>query len=167
MPRPPRSMPLATIVLAAALVPALVQGADFVPEAVFAGHSRGTGELGLLFGRDRAFTVRSHGVPHADGSFVLTQEVRFEGRPAQMRTWVMRRTGPGTYAATLTGAAGPAVGTVEGSRMTLRYPLTDWGLAMHQTMDLSDDGATVANHGRIRFLGLPVGELREIIRTQP
>lgn len=138
-------------------------GQAFIPELVFAGHSQGIGELRLLFGKPRAFTVESLGTAQADGRFRLEQKVKFQGKPVQSRAWVMQQTSPGHYSATLTEAVGPAVGHTQGSRLTLSYPLKRWGLVMHQTLDLSKDGRTVANFGSIRLFGVEVGELRETI----
>jgi hypothetical protein len=50
-----------------------------------------------------------------------------------------------------------------GNRLTLRYPLTRWGLVMHQTLTLRVDGRTVDNICRIRFVGITVGQLSEVI----
>lgn len=145
-------------------VPAL--RAEFVPETVFAGRTTGQGTLDLLFSKPRPFSVESHGTLRPDGVFVLEQDVRMQGRPAESRTWHMRRAGPTEYSATLTDSAGPVEAHVEGSRMTLRYPLTKWGLVMHQVLELGEDEKTVANRGQITFLGLTVGEMRETIRLQ-
>lgn len=138
----------------------------FVPEEVFAGNSVGKGELRLLLGKGRPFTVESRGTTQANGDFLLEQKMHFEGEPVQSRSWVMRRTSPGRYFATLTGAAGPAEGRTEGSRLTLRYPLTRWGLVMHQTLDLTEDRQAVKNYGSIRFLGIQVGQLQETIQLK-
>jgi hypothetical protein len=138
-------------------------GADFDPEEVFAGNSSGKGTLKLFLGEPRPFTVESIGALRADGAFELDQTIRFQGRPAESRTWVMHRIGPDTYSATLTDAAGPVEISTEGSRMIVRYPLKRWGLVMHQTLDLADDRRTIANHGRIKLLGIPVGWLQETI----
>ena len=135
----------------------------FVPEEVFAGRSDGKGELRLFRGRARPFTVESVGTLQGDGQLRLEQTMRFEGRPVQTRFWVMQQTGPGRYSATLSDAAGPVVGRVEGRRLTLQYPLRRWGLVMHQTLDLDLDGRSIANFGSIRFLGIRIGELRETI----
>lgn len=135
----------------------------FVPEEVFAGRSEGKGEIRLGLGKSRPFTVESHGTLQEDGRLRLEQTLRFEGKPVRSRTWLMQQTRPGHYSATLTDAAGSVVGRTEGSRLTLRYPLTRWGLVMHQTLDLAEDGRTVANYGSIRFLGIPMGQLRETI----
>lgn len=135
----------------------------FVPEEVFAGRSEGKGKLRLL-GKTRGFTVESLGSSTESGHLKLEQSVRFKGKPVRLRTWQIRQTTPGQYTATLTDAAGPVVGRSEGSRLTLRYPLTRWGLVMHQTLDLSRDGRSLANYGSIRFMGIQIGELEETIR---
>ena len=137
----------------------------FVPEQVFAGASSGKGELQLVFGKPRPFTVASFGTMQHDGRLRLAQQVKFEGEPVKSRAWVIWKTGPDHYSGTLTEAAGPVVGVTSGSRMTLLYPLNRWGLVMHQTLDLTGHG-TVLNSGSIRFLGLQVGRLREIIRLK-
>lgn len=48
----------------------------------------------------------------------------------------------------------------------LRYPLNRRGLVMHQTLDLTPDEKTLINSGSIRFLGMPVGQLRETIELK-
>lgn len=136
---------------------------EFVVEKVFAGRSVGHGSLRLGLGKARPFTVESSGAVQADGSFRLEQSVRFEGKPARSRHWIMRRTEAGQYAITLSDAAGPVTARVEGQRMLLRIPLNRSGLVMHQTLELVADGKTLANDGCIRFLGIPVGRLRETI----
>ena len=100
----------------------------------------------------------------SDGSFRLDQEVRFENEPVEYRSWIMQQSGTGSYTGTLTGAAGPVVGHIEGSRMTLHYPLNNWGLHMEQTMELAEDGRIIMNYGRIHFFCIPVGELWETIQ---
>ena len=138
----------------------------FVPELVFAGRSEGKGELRLVLSKKRPFTVESLGTTQADGRLRLEQHVRFEGKADQSRTWVMWQTSAGHYSATLTDAAGLVVGRTQGSRMTLRYPLNRWGLVMHQTLHLAQDRQTIANAGSIRFLGIPIGKLRETIQIK-
>jgi hypothetical protein len=134
---------------------------EFVVEKVFAGRSEGKGEVRLVWVDRRPFAVESLGTMQG-GRFRLEQTLRFEGKPAQSRSWVLWQTTPGHYSATLTDAAGPVIGRTEGSRLTLQYPLNRWGLVMYQTLDLADEH-TVLNSGSIRFLGIPVGEVRETI----
>lgn len=156
-----RAISFTILLVLSAQVPA--SAADFVPEQVFAGRSTGKGELRLIFRKPQRFTVESNGESREDAALVLHQQIHFQGRAVQSRTWVMQRRNAHEYTATLTDAAGPVVARVDGSRLTLRYALNRWGLRMHQTLDLSEDGNTVANHGRIKLLGIPVGELLETI----
>ena len=138
----------------------------FVPEEVFAGRSEGEGEMRLVLSKKQLFTVTSLGTTQDDGRLTLKQEVRFEGKALQSRSWVMWQTSPGHYSATLTDAAGPVIVRIKGSRLTLRYPLNRWGLVMYQTLDLAKDDRTVVNSGSIRFLGVSIGKLRETIELK-
>nr|WP_242006980.1 hypothetical protein [Candidatus Nitrotoga sp. AM1P] len=90
--------------------------------------------------------------------------MRFEGEPVESRSWMMWQTTPGHYSTTLTEASRLAVGRTDGNRLTLRYPLKGWGLIMHQILDLTNNGRTVVNYGSIRFLGIPIGQLRATIQ---
>lgn len=135
----------------------------FTPESGLSGESRGDGALRLLLGRWRPFRVQSFGSSAGDGTFTLQQTVTFEGEPPRVRTWVIREVATLEYTGTLTDASGRVQGRTSGSRLTLKYRLKG-PLVMHQVLDLSADGKTIANSGRITFLGVPVGRLRETIR---
>lgn len=139
------------------------QAVVFTPESGLSGESRGEGSLRLLLGRRRPFHVQSSGESNSDGTFTLQQTVTFEGEKPRVRTWVIRKVAPLEYAGTLSDASGPVRGQTSGTRLTLKYRLKG-PLVMHQILDLSADGKTIANTGRITFLGIPVGRLRETIR---
>jgi hypothetical protein len=135
----------------------------FVMEQVFAGRSEGRGSLRLLAGKERAFRVESFGAMQSDGSFRLNQDVSFEGKPVQSRHWIMRQR-DGQSSVSLSDAAGPVTVRTEGRRLLLRYRLNRGGLVMHQRLELAADEKSVSNRGTIRFLGIPVGRLRETIQ---
>lgn len=141
--------------------PAPVPRAD--PAALFEGRSSGEGRLELLFGRDRSFRVESRGRRQADGSFRLDQVVAFEGEAPRMRHWIIRPAGAGRFVFTLSDAAGPGTAVVDGSRLTLRYPLARGGVRMRQVLELAPDGRSIANTGSIRWWGIPIGRLTETI----
>lgn len=145
------------------------QGAtrDFAPSEGFAGRSEGHGTLRFLLGKERHFRVYSHGAAQTDGSLALDQAVHFQDEPPRLRHWVIRDAGKGNYTFTLSDAAGPGMGKTEGRRLVLHYPLMRGGVAMHQVLDLSADGKTIANEGRISVWGIPVGWLHETIRRVP
>lgn len=133
------------------------------PASMFDGRSTGHGQLALLFGRDRSFRVESEGRRQADGSFRLDQTVFFEGEAPRTRRWIIRPVGEGRFVFDLSDAAGPGTAVAQGSRLTLRYPLTRGGVRMRQVVDVSPDGRSIANTGRIRWLGIPIGRLSETI----
>ena len=140
---------------------------DFSPQEGFAGRSVGHGTLRFLLGKERTYRVESVGATQPDGSFTLDQKVYFQDEPPQLRHWVIRDAGAENYTFTLSDAAGPGVAKTDGKRLELDYPLKRGGIAMHQVMDLSADGKTIANEGRICIGGIPVGWLQETIRRVP
>lgn len=140
----------------------------FVPREALAGSSEGRGTLRILLGDDRAYRVENTGIAQPDGSFALDQTVFFEGEPPRVRHWVIRDASAGRYTFVLSDAAGPGVAQAEGARLELDYPLKRGGLTMHQVLELSADGRTIANDGRICLWGVPIGHLHETIqRVRP
>jgi hypothetical protein len=164
-------IPLALVVAAMALplsaaTLARAAPARFDPALVFGARSEGHGTLRLGVGKARPFHVTSSGASR-DGHVRLHQVVQFDGQPATTRDWDLAPSGPDRYAGTLTDAAGPVSAQVQGRRLTLHYPLNHRGLAMHQTLDLAADGRTINNRATVRFLGVPIGWLRETITPSP
>lgn len=135
----------------------------FDPLIFFEGRLRGAGELRVLLSRPRVVAVESRGRVGRDGALILDQRVEEQGRPARTRRWVIRRTGPGTYAGALSDAAGPVRGEVEGNRLRLRFPM-DGGLAAEQWLTLSPDGRVARNRMTVSKLGVTVARLDETIR---
>lgn len=136
------------------------------PETLFLGTTTGRGTLRLGLGRPRPFRVHSIGRPQADGTFRLDQVVTFDGAPPRSRHWILRPGRGGRHAFELSDASGPGTATAEATRLVLRYPLGR-GLHMRQVLVPSRDGRTIANTGRLRWLGMPVGRLQETISRTP
>ncbi len=137
----------------------------FDPVQVFAGRSHGDGMLSVIFQKPQPFHVESRGFAQADGSFRLEQTVTFAGKPPQTRHWLLREVSPGNYAGTLSDAEGSVKGRTVGPQFRLIYALPG-GLTMHQTLTLKPGGKTIDNIGRITFLGIQVGYLRETIERK-
>ena len=135
----------------------------FDPFAFFAGPTRG---LGTLYVRGRAphvVRVEGFGVPLPDGTFRLVQTVaRGDGEPSR-RTWLLRQTGPGRYAGTLSDAAGEISAEAEGSLLRVRYRMGA-ATTMTQAITLQPDGRTALNLSTVRVLGVPWARLNEQIR---
>ncbi|TZF91417.1 hypothetical protein [Cognatilysobacter lacus] len=161
-----------TLLVALLLLAPAVHAADAAdalstrnPLSMFEGTSTGTGELRFAFGRARPYTVDNVGRYEADGTLRLQQVVHFAGQPDTSRAWVLRPAGGNRYTFTLSDATGPGVAVVDGARASLRYAPRH-GVRMHQVLELSADGRSLANHGRITVLGIPIGHLDEsIVRT--
>ncbi|WP_133478969.1 hypothetical protein [Cognatilysobacter segetis] len=153
-----------TLLLAGALLlHALPSPAD--PMSMFEGASQGRGDLTLGLGHAKPYTVDNLGRRDADGTLRLHQVVHMAGEPDRSRDWVIHPAGNGTYTFTLSDASGPGVATVEGARLSLRYAPHP-GMRMRQVLELSPDGTTLSNTGRISLLGSPIGHLDEmIVRT--
>jgi hypothetical protein len=154
---------IAVLLLACPLAVAAPPTVRADPASLFDGRSTGHGELTLLFGRARPFRVESEGRRQSDGSFRLDQVVSFEGETPRARHWIIRPAGEGRFVFSLSDAAGPGTAVVDGSRLTLRYPLTRGGVRMRQVLEVSPDGRSIANTGSIRWWGIPIGRLTETI----
>lgn len=135
---------------------------EFTPHNGFSGRSEGNGTLKMLAGKHRPFHVESRGYDQADGTFRLDQTVTFQGEPSEERFWILTPAGPNHYTGTLTDAAGRVTGTTKGARLLLKYRVKG-PLIMHQTLELTRDGKTIDNVGKITLLGIPVGHLHETI----
>lgn len=137
----------------------------FDPLRAFSGRSHGDGTLSVVFQAPQPYHVESRGFARADGTFRLEQTVTLDEKPPQKRHWILREVSPTHYAGTLSDAEGPVEGHTEGSQLALVYSLPG-GLTMHQTLTLEPGGKIIDNVGRITFLGIQVGYLRETIERR-
>ena len=159
-------LPLALLAACAPTPPPAPAGPAFDPIAFFSGRTRGAGTLRIILRRDETLTVEGRGRVDAEGALILDQRVERTRRPAQRRRWVIRRTGPGRYAGTLTDAAGPVAGEARGNMLRLRFPMPG-GFAAEQRLTLSPDGRTAQNRMTVRRFGIVVAHLDETIRRFP
>jgi hypothetical protein len=115
-----------------------------------------------MFRRRRIVHVHGNGRIDQSGALVLDQEVDDADGPLKHREWKMRSLGRGRYAATLSDATGPVVGTVEGNTLRLAFPAKG-GLRIWQVLVLSSDGRSARNRLTIRKMGIVVAKLYETI----
>lgn len=128
----------------------------------FAGQSRGEGTLKIALRRPRAVTVASAGRRDSDGGLILDQTVILAGQPATQRQWQLHRDGPGAVAGSLSDAAGPVTGRIEGNRLHLRFTMKG-GLRADQWLALQPGGQVLHNVMIVRKWGLPLARLDEVI----
>ncbi|OYZ14727.1 MAG: hypothetical protein B7Y35_13610 [Sphingomonadales bacterium 28-64-96] len=157
---------LSGCVSAGRLPPARADAPALDALAFFAGQSRGEGRLKIALRRPRDVTVASAGHWGSDGGLILDQTVTLGGQPATQRQWQLRRDGPAGVAGSLSDAAGPVTGRVEGNRLHLRFTMKG-GLRADQWLALQPGSQVLHNVMIVRKFGLPVARLDEVItRTE-
>ena len=137
----------------------------FDPAAFFTGPSRGEGRLKVIFDDTVPIAVRSSG--RMEGAvLVLDQTIREGAKSPRERQWRLRRTGSGVWEGSLTDTVDTVRAEVEGNRLTIRYTMDD-GMGVRQDLTLSDDGMRAYNSLHVRYLGLTVARLEELIARLP
>lgn len=130
--------------------------------AFFTGQSWGEGTLKIVLRRPRAVSVVSTGRLGSNGSLILDQTVALAGQPATQRQWQLHRYGTGVIAGSLSDAAGPVTGRIEGNRLHLRFNMKG-GLRADQWLTLQPGSQVLHNVMIVRKWGLPVARLDEAI----
>ena len=140
---------------------ALAAAVSFDPLRFFAGRTEGVGRFRAMFHRPRE--VRVHGVGQVlpDG-LALAQRVEPAGKPATTRSWLLRQTGPGRYAGTLSDAVGPVTAETRGNRLHIAYR-TAHRFRIEQWLTLAPDGRSATNRLVARRMGVVVARLDETI----
>lgn len=130
--------------------------------AFFAGRSEGKGVLKIALHRPDTTLVEGKGRITDDRGIVLDQTVQRQGKPVTRREWVLHPAGADRYTGTLSDAAGPVDGRVEGNVLHLRFAMKG-GLRAEQFLALRPGGMVADNVMIVRKLGLPVARLDETI----
>lgn len=148
--------------LSASLLAAAPAHAAFNPVDFFRGRTHGDGTLKIIFQSAKAMSVDSFGSTEPDGSLLLRQVIHEPGKPPRTRYWRMRKTGPRSFAGTLTDAAGPVRVDVDGDRVRIRYTAKD---SLNFDQLLTPAGAReVRNAMTVKRFGITVAHFNEIIR---
>ena len=135
----------------------------FSAQAFFAGATEGDGLLKIALKPRRHVRVLGHGGILADGTLVLEQTVTVVGEAPVHREWRIREVAPGRYAGSLTDAAGPVEGIVDGNLLRLNFRMKH-GLDAEQRLYLAAGGGIAHNLMMIRKFGIVVATLDETIR---
>lgn len=128
----------------------------------FLGCTQGHGILNIVTRRSRMVTVDSLGRQRPDGTLIVTQTVKQEGKPVTVREWRLRENGLNQFVGTLSGATGPVVGVIYAGALDLRFKIKG-GLHARQRISPSQDGNGLLNVMTFRKFGVVVGRLREEI----
>lgn len=128
----------------------------------FVGASSGEGRLKVAFRKRRVVHVDSIGTLAPDGTIVVDQIITEDRGKTSSRQWLLRETAPGRYSGSLSDAAGPVSGVIEGNCLTLSFPMKG-DLTAHQWLYAMPDGRTIQNRLSIRKSGVLVARLKETI----
>lgn len=137
-------------------------GPQFDVARVFTGASTGEGRLKVAFRKTRSVHVESTGILAPDGTITVNQTITEGGGKTSTRQWLMRETGPGHYAGSLSNAAGPVEGVVKGNCLKLSFRMKD-DLTAHQWLYAMPDGRSIENRMSIRKSGVLVARMKETI----
>ena len=138
----------------------------FSAERFFAGHTRGDGELRIIFTAPGRVVVHGDGRIAPDGALILDQTIDQPGKARRRREWRIRATAPGRYGGTLTDASGPVTGETTGNALHLRF-LAPGNEDYEQWLFLSPDGQSARNLMTVRKWGIVVATLDETIMKAP
>ena len=150
------------VLAALLLITASSAQAAFNPVEFFRGKTHGDGVLKVIFQSARKISVDSEGISEKDGSLLLKQTIHEPEKPARVRYWRLRQTGPDRFDGTLTDAAGPVRVDVSGDQVRIRYLGKN-----HLNFDqlLTPKGPReVSNSMRVKRLGITVAHFEEVIR---
>ena len=98
-----------------------------------------------------------------DGSLELVQRVEEDGKPARVRRWVIRHTGPGRFAGTMSEATSPVTIEQVGARYRFRFKMKG-NLAVEQWLTPLAGGRSARNQVTVRKFGIKVGSSEGTIR---
>ena len=133
----------------------------FDPVAFFRGHTHGDGRLKVVLKATKTVTVDTLGRDGPDGTLVLTQTIRHEGKAPRTRTWRLKDLGNGRFSGTLSDAAGPVRIERAGAGVRVRYRDKD-NIEIDQLLTPAGPNK-VNNKLKARRFGMVVAHLDEVI----
>lgn len=129
----------------------------------FEGRTESIGTVRIAMKKPFRSRAIGKGEIREDGTLVLVQRVEDEGEQPRVRRWLMRATGPGRYAGTMTDAKGPVTVEEVDGRYRFRFRM-DGSVAIEQWLTPLPDGRSARSVVTIRKYGVRVGGSDAIIR---
>ena len=166
---------LAGILPACATAPQFAAMQDprgIVLERDFAGRSYAKGVFtNRVTGAKRGLTVVLDGRVRGD-TLTLREAFTYSDGEKDVKTWVFRKTGPGTYAGRREDVVGEAAITTEGNGVRLSYEVdlpTGAGPVRVHFEDVieRDAGGVVVNRAIVSKLGVPIGDVDLVFSRRP
>ena len=156
------SIGVAGLLLAAPLASASVQP-DVDPLRFFQGRTETQGTVKVIF--HKPYNTRSigEGRIEQDGSLLLVQHVKDEGKPATQRWWRVRETSPDRFIGSMSEAVGPVTIDKVGERYRFRFKLKD-NFTGEQLLTPLPGGRSALSYLKVKKMGLTVATTDGIIR---
>ena len=133
------------------------------PMRFFEGRTEGIGTVKPILKRP----YRSHSVGlgriEPDGSLLLVQQVKDEGKPPRERRWRIRQIGPHRFSGAMSEASGPVTIDEVGGRFRFRFKMKG-NLSVEQWLAPFPGGMSARNSMTVRKLGMTVATADGTIR---
>jgi hypothetical protein len=141
-------------------------------ERDFAGRSYAKGVFtNTITGTKRGLTVVLDGRQRGD-TLTLREAFSYSDGEKDVKTWIFRRTGPGTYSGTREDVVGQATIRTEGRGVRLSYdvdlPTGAGPVRVHFEDVIERDGrGVIVNRAIVSKLGVPIGDVDLVFSRRP
>ncbi len=139
----------------------------FDPMQFFTGHTKSWGVLESRSGEPTSRIVTETWGKIVGGELRMEQDLFFENKPRQHRSWRMRRIDANHFEATATDVIGTARGEVKGNMFRWKFTLATkpgnplFNVEMTQRMYLQPGGQTMINRDTVRKFGFTIAQVTE------
>lgn len=133
------------------------------PMRFFEGKTESIGTIKIFMKQAFRSTSVGTGRIEPDGSLLLVQQVRDEGRPLRERRWKIRQVGPGRFVGSMSEANGPVSIEEVGGSYRFRYKMKG-NLSVVQMLVPQAGGKAARTIVKIRKFGMTVGTSEGTIR---
>ena len=150
------------LMLATPLTSASVQ-TQVDPLRFFEGRTETQGTVKVMFHRPYRTRSIGDGRIAPDGTLVLVQHVQDDGKPPHDRRWLVRRTAPDRFSASMTDAVGPVIIDKVGERYRFRFRMKG-NLSAEQMLTPLPGGRSARNSLKVKRMGFTVATTEGTIR---
>lgn len=133
------------------------------PLRFFEGRTESSGTVKIFLKKSYKTQSVGHGRIEPDGSLLLVQQIKDEGKPPRERRWRIRQIGPHHFAGTMSEASGRVTIDEVGGRYRFRFKVKG-NLSVEQWLTPVAGEMSARSSMTIRKLGMTVGSGEGMIR---